>query len=149
MVFIRLGLHETWSLWDMVFMRRSLWDKVCIRHRLDETWSSWDVVFMRHGLQKKTNTKLRVLIFYNSVTKQSLTSQAVHVPFLWHVLRKKEKRGEMYAEWGKLRERGLLEAKASQSNLAATFRKNLLLSSSRVSSGLLNPRDMICGNPTP
>jgi hypothetical protein len=72
--------------------------------------------------------------------------KAVQEPFLWHVLRREEERGETYSEWGKLKERDHLEAKTSQSNLAATFRSNLLPSSSRVSSGLLNSGHMNCGN---
>jgi hypothetical protein len=80
--------------------------------------------------------------------------KGVQKPFLWHVLRRgeergeerKEERGETCAQWGELKERDHLEAKASQSNLAATFRKNLLPSSSRVSSGLLNFGNMTRGN---
>jgi hypothetical protein len=49
----------------------------------------------------------------------------------------------------KLKTRDRLEAKASQSNLAATFRKNLLLFSSRFSSGLLNPGNVTCGKLRP
>jgi len=55
----------------------------------------------------------------------------------------------MNAEWRQLKERDRLGAKASQSNLAATFRENLLPSSSRVSSAVLNPGNMTCGDLTP
>jgi hypothetical protein len=109
------------------------------------------MVFMRHGLQKRDQHTIAGFNFIKFCHKAipDVRGSTRAFPVACTEETREVRRGEMYTEWGKLKESDGLEAKVSQSNLAATFRKNLLPSSPGVSSGLLNPGTMTCGKLTP